>query len=182
VLGQATSTFTHKTHHGPDSGEATTFPHIVYSATLRRGYIQMAFFFSRDFQVRVPKLSWVGVPGLWMAIAPHLKLGSGQTLHKSCSSCRELSNAMLHSLRRCQKKVGSRLLVVGSQIGNLTPGPSFAHNLGYRCPNGQCEAILNIYASWAFHWYKESTKARRFNSSNCLLTFRESRRTPFSHF
>ncbi len=27
--------------------------------------------------------------------------------------------------------------MVGSQIANLTPGPSFAHNLGCRCPNGQ---------------------------------------------
>ncbi len=32
VLGQATGTLDHKTHHGPDSGEATTFPHIVFSA------------------------------------------------------------------------------------------------------------------------------------------------------
>jgi hypothetical protein len=56
VLGQATGTLDHKTHHGPDSGEATTFPHIVFSATLRRGYIQMALF-SRDSQVGVPKLS-----------------------------------------------------------------------------------------------------------------------------
>jgi len=44
VLGQATGTLTHKTHHGPDSGEATTFPHIVYSASLHRDYIQMALF------------------------------------------------------------------------------------------------------------------------------------------
>jgi len=50
VLGQATGTFTHKTHHGPDSGEATTFPHIVYSVALRQGYIQMALF------PRTPKL------------------------------------------------------------------------------------------------------------------------------
>jgi len=35
VLGQTTGTLDHKTHHGPDSGEATTFPHIVFSATLR---------------------------------------------------------------------------------------------------------------------------------------------------
>jgi len=35
VLGQATGTLDHKTHHGPDSGEATTFPHIVFSALLR---------------------------------------------------------------------------------------------------------------------------------------------------
>jgi len=34
VLGQATGTLTHKTHHGPDSGEAITFPHIVFSAML----------------------------------------------------------------------------------------------------------------------------------------------------
>ncbi len=44
VLGQATGTLTHFTHHGPNSGEATTFPHIVYSAALRGGYIQMALF------------------------------------------------------------------------------------------------------------------------------------------
>ncbi len=56
VLGQATGTLTHKTHHGPDSGEATTFPHIVFSTTLHGGYIQMALFF-RDSQVGVPKLS-----------------------------------------------------------------------------------------------------------------------------
>jgi hypothetical protein len=29
-------------------------------------------------------------------------------------------------------------------------GPSFAHNLGCRCPNGQCEAIFDIYASRPF--------------------------------
>jgi hypothetical protein len=39
VLGQATSTLDHKTHHGPDSREATTFPHIVFFATLHRSYI-----------------------------------------------------------------------------------------------------------------------------------------------
>ncbi len=44
VLGQATSTLDHKTHHGPDSGEATTFPHIVFSTKPHRDYIQMALF------------------------------------------------------------------------------------------------------------------------------------------
>ncbi len=44
VLGQATSTLTHKTHHGPDSGEATTFPHIIFSTPLHGDYIQMAHF------------------------------------------------------------------------------------------------------------------------------------------
>jgi len=36
--------YTHLTHHGPDSGEATTFPHIVFSVALHRTYIQMALF------------------------------------------------------------------------------------------------------------------------------------------
>ncbi len=56
VLGQATGTLDHKIHHGPGSGEAATFPHVVFSATLHGGYIQMALF-SRDSQVGVPKLS-----------------------------------------------------------------------------------------------------------------------------
>ncbi len=34
---------THKTHHGLDSGEATTFPHIVLFAPLHEAYIQMTF-------------------------------------------------------------------------------------------------------------------------------------------
>ncbi len=34
---------THKTHHGPNSKETTTFPHIVYSTPFHKGYIQMAF-------------------------------------------------------------------------------------------------------------------------------------------
>jgi hypothetical protein len=33
----------HKTHHGPNLGEATTFPHIVFFASLRGTYIRMAF-------------------------------------------------------------------------------------------------------------------------------------------
>ncbi len=107
--------------------------------------------FSRDSQVGVLKLSRVGVPGLWTVIAPRPELGLGQGLNQSYSSHRELFNAVLHSLRRRQEEVNSRLLMVGSQIDSLTPGPSFAHNLGCRCPNGQCEAILGIYTSRAFH-------------------------------
>ncbi len=57
VLGQATGTLDHKTHHGPDSGEATTFPHIVFSAAPRGGYIQMALF------PGTPKLESRNYPG-----------------------------------------------------------------------------------------------------------------------
>jgi len=57
VLGQATGTFTHKTHHGPDWGEATTFPDIVYSVALCQGYIQVALF------PGTPKLESRNCPG-----------------------------------------------------------------------------------------------------------------------
>jgi hypothetical protein len=36
--------WTHLTHHGPNSGEATTFPYIVFSAALHRTCIQMVLF------------------------------------------------------------------------------------------------------------------------------------------
>jgi hypothetical protein len=36
-------TRTHKTHHGPDLGEATTFPLIVYSVHFHEAHIQMGF-------------------------------------------------------------------------------------------------------------------------------------------
>jgi hypothetical protein len=100
--------------------------------------------FSRDSQGGVPKLSRFGLLGLWASITSRPELGSGRGLKQSCSSPRELSNAMSHSRCKRRKKVDSRLLVVGSQIVSLTPGPSFAHNLGCKCPNGQCEASLDI--------------------------------------
>jgi hypothetical protein len=181
VLGQVTGTLTHLIHHSPDSGEATTFPHIVYYAPLRRGYIQMALF-SRDSQGGVPKLSQVGVPGLWTNITSRPDLWSGRGLNQSCSSPRELSNVMSHSIIGPSEEVDSRLLVVGSQTANLTPGPSFAHNLGCKCPNGSCETILDIYTSRPFQWHHKRSNARRFDPCNRALSFWESRRTPTSHF
>jgi hypothetical protein len=79
-------------------------------------------------------------------------------------------------------RVDSRLLVVGSQNwqtpGSSTPGPSFDHNLCFKCPNEQWGPILDIYASRAFHWYKERHKPLRFDPSNCSLKFREFTGTP----
>jgi hypothetical protein len=76
------------------------------------------------------------------------------------------------------REVDSRFLVVGSQTASLTPGPSFAHNLGCRCPNGQCEAIFDIYASRPFKWNQEHLDARSFGPYCRTLNIRESRRTP----
>ncbi len=177
VLGQATGTLDHKTHHGPDSREATTFPHIVFFTPHFGDYIQMALFpgtpklESRNCPETVP----VGVPGPWELITPDCKVWSQRGLNQTCSPRRDLFNDVLYSQFGGREKVDSRLFVVGSQTDSLTPGPSFAHNLGYRCPNGQGKAIFVIYASRPF---QEHLNARWFGPCYRALNIRESRRTP----
>ncbi len=107
-------------------------------------------FFSQDSQNGVPKLSQFGLLGLWAFITSRPELRSGQGLNQSCSSPRDLSNGVLHFTCTHWNQVDSRILVVGNQIASLTPGLSFDHNLCYKCPNGSCEAILNIYTSRTF--------------------------------
>ncbi len=128
-----------------------------------------------------PETVPVGVPGLWDVISPRPNLGSGWGLNQSYSPQREFSNAMLHSRSARRERVDSRLLVVGSQttsLTRLTPGPSFAHNLGCRCSNDQCEAIFDIYVSRPFQWHQKRLNARCFGPFCRALNIRESQRTP----
>jgi hypothetical protein len=99
---------------------------------------------SWDSQVGVPKFPNFELPRLWGPIifSENLQLIWG--LKKSCSSRRELSNGMWHVTFTQGNRVNSWLLVAGSQIVNLTLGPSFDHNLCFKCPNGSCEPILDI--------------------------------------
>jgi hypothetical protein len=136
VLRLATGTWTHKTHHGSDlrvSHHLT--PYSILCDSLWHPRLNVTF--SRDSQSGVPKLSQVGVPGFWDFIAPRPDLRAGWDLNQSCSPQKKLFNTMLHSQNACREQVDSRLLVGGSQIASLTPGPSFAPNLGCRCPNDQ---------------------------------------------
>ncbi len=135
-------------------------------------------YFSRDSRVGVPKSRKMGLSGLWSPITLRADLGSQCGLKQSCRSCRELSNAVLHSRIGHREGVHSRLLVVGSQTGSSTPGLSFGHNLCFRCPNEQCEPILDIYASRAFYCYKERLNPLRFDPCNRSLKFWESTGTP----
>jgi hypothetical protein len=160
------------THHLP--------PYSILCITPREPHPNGTF--SRDSQGGISKLSRVGLPRLWTLVSPGSDLRLEWGLNQSCSSLWELSNALSHSICRRQEEVDSRLLVVGSQTGSLTPGPSFARNLGCRCLNGSCKAILDIYTSRPFHWYKEHPNARCFDPCNRALSFRESRRTPSPHF
>jgi len=114
---------------------------------------------------------------LWEVITPDCQVWSWQGLNQSCSPRRDLFNDVLHYQFGGREEVDSRLFVVGSQTASLTPGPSFAHNLGYRCPNGQCEAIFDIYASIRFQWHQEHPNARCFEPCCRTLNIRESWRT-----
>jgi len=135
-------------------------------------------FLSRDSRVGVPKSRQLGLPELWSPITLRADLGSKCGLKQSCSSRRELSNSMWHVVYNQVNRVDSWLFLVGSQISNLTPDPSFDHNLCFRCPNEQCEPISDIYVPRAFQWYKERHKPLSFDPSNWFMKFRESTETP----
>jgi hypothetical protein len=81
---------------------------------------------------------------------------------------------MLHATYTNGNRVDSWLLVIGSQIVNLTPDPSFGHNLCLKCPNGSCEPISNIYVPRALQWYKEQLNPMGLNLCNCSLKIWES--------
>jgi hypothetical protein len=138
--------------------------------------------FSQDSQNGVPKLFRFRLSGLWAFITSRPNLQLGRNLKQTCSSPWELSNGVLHSTCTHRDQVDSRLLVVGSQTANLTPGPSFNHNLCYRCLNGSYKAILDIYTLKPFQQYKEHLNVRCFDPCTLVLSFHESRRSPKSHF
>jgi hypothetical protein len=125
-----------------------------------------------------PETVPIGVPGLWTLVTPNCRVRSQRGLNQSCSPRRDLFKAMSDSQFGGRKEVDSRLLVVGSQTASLTPGPSFAHNLGCRCPNDQCEAIFDIYVSRPFQWHQERLNVRCFGPCCRALNIQESRRTP----
>ncbi len=107
-------------------------PYSILCATPPR--LRPSGSFSRDSQVGVPKLSR-NCPG-WSPGTLGAHNSRLQSLIQTCSPRRDLSNDVLYSQFGGREEVDSQLLVVGSQTANLTPGPSFAYNLGYRCPNG----------------------------------------------
>jgi hypothetical protein len=72
----------------------------------------------------------------------------------------------------------SQLLVVGGQIANLIPGPSFSHNLCFKCSNGSCELILDIFVPRDFQWYRELFNPMGFDPWNYSLKIQKSIGTP----
>ncbi len=118
---------THITHHGPNLGEAITFPLIVY--------LSMRPTSKWHFVLGFPKFPKLGLSQLWGPITLCSDLWWRWGLKKSFSPCRELFNSMWHAIYTQTNLVNSRLLVVRSQTANLTPGLSFGHNLCFKYPN-----------------------------------------------
>jgi hypothetical protein len=149
-----------------------------WASLLARTLISPHFSYdSPNSPVGVPKSRQPVFSRLWSPITFQENLRLKWGLKKSCSFRRELSNDMWHVVCSQVNRVDSWLFLVGSQTGSLTPGPSFGHNLCFRCSNEQCEPILDIYVPKDFQWYKERHKPLSFDPSNCSLKFQESSKT-----
>jgi hypothetical protein len=123
-------------------------------------------------------LSTIGIPVTLGRITSRANLQLQWVLKQSCNLRQELSNGMSHIACTQGNRVDSWLLMVGSQTDSLTCDLSFGHNLCFRCPNGQCEPILDIYASITFQRYKELFKEMGFGPCNHVLKLQESIGTP----
>jgi hypothetical protein len=165
VLGQATGNTDTQDSPWPRLGGSHHLPSYSIFCTSPRSLHPNGF--------SLPRL-----PQLWNLITLQADLGSRCGLKQSCSSRQELSNDMSHVVCSLVNRVDSRLFLVGSQTGILTPGLSFGHNLCFRCPNEKCEPILDIYVPRAFQWYKEHHKPLSFDPWNRSLKFWESTKTP----
>jgi len=52
------------------------------------------------------------------------------------------------------------------------------HNLCFRCPNGWCKPILNIYVSITFQWYKKLFNPLGFDPCNHSMNIQKSTGIP----
>jgi hypothetical protein len=126
----------------------------------------------------VPKFRKLGILQLWGPITLCADFWLRWSIKQSYSPCWELFNGMSHVTYTQGNQVNSWLLVVGSQTANLTFDLSFGHNLCFRCPNGSCDPILDIYVSIDFQWYKELFNPMGFDPCNRPLKIWESIGTP----
>ncbi len=153
MLGQATGDSDSQDSPRPRLGGSHHLPpHSILCASPRGPHPNG--FLSWDSQVGIPKLHRLGLLQLWGAITLRANLWWRWDLKQSCSPRWELFNGMLHATCTQRNRVNSRLSMVESQIASLTFGPSFGYNLCYRCPNGWCEPIFDIYILRDFQWYK----------------------------
>jgi hypothetical protein len=126
----------------------------------------------------VPKFATLGLLWLWGPITSCANLWLKWGLKQSYSPRWEISKDMSHATCTQVNRGDSQLLVVGNQTANLTPDLSFGHNLCFKCSNGWCEPILDIYVSIAFQWYKKILNLMGFDPYNHSLKIQEYTGTP----
>ncbi len=126
-------TQTHKIHHGPNLGEAITFPLIIFFVPDHGANTQMSFC-PKILKLGVSKFPKLGPLQLWKPIIFCEDFRLRWSLKQSCNPRQEISNGMWHTTCTQVNQGDSLLLVVGNQIGNLILNPSFGHNL---CLNTQ---------------------------------------------
>ncbi len=97
-------TQTHKTHHNPDLGEATTFPPIVFSVPGHGANTQMSFC-PRTPKLEVSKNLKLGFSRFWRPITLCEDLQLKWGLKQSCSPCRKISNGMWHAMPPTCKEI-----------------------------------------------------------------------------
>jgi hypothetical protein len=107
--------------------------------------------FSRGSQSGVPKLSRFALSGIWASITfflrPLIKMRSETILYLPLRAFQR------HVALHLQTSRSGRFPTFSgpeSNCASLIPGFSFAHNLGYICPNGSCEDIFDIHTSRPF--------------------------------
>jgi hypothetical protein len=119
-------------------------PYSIHCAWPWDQYVNVIL--SQDSQVKVPKFPQLGFPQLWGPITSCANLQLRWGLKKSYSPSQGISNSMLHTTCTQGNRSDSWLLMVESQIGNLTPGSSFGYNLCLKCPNGSCEPFRHLHS------------------------------------
>jgi hypothetical protein len=172
-------TQTHKTHHGPDLGEVTTFPLIVYyvfELTPKCHFVPVLP--NGNPKIPTTRILITGIPVTLRPITLHANLQLRWGLKQSCNPHWEFFNSISYTTCTQGNWGDSQLLMVGSQIVNLTPGFSFGYNLCAKCSNGSREPILDIYVPRAFQWYNELFNPMGFDPSNCSLKIQKSTGTP----
>jgi hypothetical protein len=90
------------------------------------------------------------------------------------------SKAKLYPFSKCFQRYVAHHLDARKlkRILTFSSGLFFGYNLCFKCPNGSCEPILNIYILRSFQWYKEILNLIGFGPCNFSLKIQKSIGTP----
>jgi len=128
--------------------------------------------------VGVSKFLKLGFPQLWSLITLSENLWLRWGFKQSCRSHQKLSTGMWHATCTQGNQGDSWLLMVGNQIGNLSPDPFLAITCVFKYANRSCETILDIYIPITFQWCKELLNPMGFDPYDCFVKIQESIGTP----